>query len=85
MLVKSTSSRQSFNPSKEILRKKLSILGGGVMLMLLKCFQIRFWYVRSLPKLYISGFNIGRKDFSERVKINDLLDDIRDRVWELLK
>ena len=84
MLVKSTSSRQSFNPSKEILRKKLSILE-GVMLILLKCFQIRFWYVRSLPKLYISGFNIGRKDFSERVKINDLLDDIRDRVWELLK
>lgn len=51
----------------------------------LKCFQIKFWYVRSFSKLYISGFNLGRKDFGERVKINDPSDDIRNRLWELRK
>lgn len=51
-----------------------------------KLSKVQFWYgCLFFPKSQMSEFYIWREDFEERVKINGPLDDIRDRLWELLK
>ena len=73
------------NPSKEILKEILSILEGGDA-PADKLSKVKFWYgCLFFPKSQMSEFYIWREDFEERVKINRPLDDIRDRLWELLK
>jgi len=75
----------SLNPSKEILKQILSILEGGDA-PADKLSKVKFWYgCLFFPKSQMSEFYIWREDFDERVKINRPLDDIRDRLWELLK
>lgn len=47
--------------------------------------SVRNVWMSFSPKGQMSEFNIWREDFEERVKLNGPLDDIRDRLWELLK
>ena len=75
----------SFNPSKEILKQILSILEGGDT-PTDKLSKVKFWHgCLFFPKSQMHEFYIWSEDFDERVKINRPLDDIRDRLWELLK
>ena len=75
----------SFNSSKEILKEILSILEGGDA-PTDKLSKVKFGYgCLFFPKSQMSEFYIWREDFDEMAKINGPLDDIRDRLWELLK
>lgn len=45
------------------------------------------WVYKNLffPKSPLSEFYIWKEDFAERKKLNDLLESIKNRLWEILK
>ncbi len=75
----------SYNVQKGILKEILNIIEEDDT-DIDKISQIKHeYYNLFFPKSPLSEFYIWRDDFDERKKLNEPLEDIKHRLWELLK
>ena len=74
---------ESYNPQKRLLKEILYIIDEN---NIDSFSQIRSIY-KSLfsPKYGLSEFNIWKDDFTERKRLNDKLENIEQRLWEILE
>lgn len=75
----------SYNMQKEIIKRIIEDMDGASAdtddFSQVKCEYKKLFY----PKSPLSEFYVWRDDFSEREKINGSLENIRNRLWELLQ
>ncbi|MDE6434366.1 MAG: hypothetical protein K2L07_09065 [Lachnospiraceae bacterium] len=74
----------SYNPQKEILKRIINDMESyGTDID--KFSQVKREYKKLFfPKSPLSEFNIWKDDFTERKKLNSSLENIKNRLWDLL-
>lgn len=76
---------RSYDPQKKILKRILTIINEGDD-TLDKFDQVRYEYKQLFsPKSCLSEFYIWNDDFLERKKMNEPLENIKSRLWEILR
>jgi len=74
----------SYNPQMKILKRVLNIIDGDEN-ELDKFSQVACEYKKLFaPKSGLSEFYVWKNDFSEREKINNTLEELKKRLWEIL-
>ena len=75
----------TYNTQKEVLKRILNDIEGDStdidIFSKIKCEYKQLFF----PKSPLSEFYIWKDDFAERKQLNDLLENIKRRLWELLK
>lgn len=74
----------TYNTQKEILKRILNNMEGGDTdtdkFSQVKCEYKKLFF----PRSPLSEFYVWKDDFAERKKLNDSLENIKNRLWELL-
>lgn len=74
----------SYNPQIKILKRVLNIIDGDEN-ELDKFSQVACEYKKLFaPKSGLSEFYVWKNDFAEREKINNTLEELKKRLWEIL-